>query len=276
MAGTMSSIGSFRKSVWGHYKKHGRHDLPWRKTRDPYKVLVSEVMLQQTQVPRVKEKYAEFLKMFPTMWALEEASLADVLKVWSGLGYNRRAKYLRDAAIEIVREHGGKVPRGYDSLRALPGVGDYTAHAIRVFAFNKPDALIETNIRTVCMYHFFPRVPKIRDRAVLVRAQRAAEGQDPRRWHWALMDYGAYLKASGVRVNARSVHYTKQSRFEGSLRQLRGTILRELHAGSKSRESLRSNLKNSPRSDLEKFKRALAGLVHDRLIVSRKKKWQIA
>ncbi len=164
--------------MWKYWKQNGRHELAWRKTTDSYRILVSEVMLQQTQVPRVIEKYEEFLKKFPYVRTLAKAPLAEVLKVWSGLGYNRRGKYLHDAAKEIVGKYGGRVPRDAAALRALPGIGDYTASAMRVFAFNEPDVLIETNIRAAFIHNFFTtRTPdalvsadtlKIRDRAILV------------------------------------------------------------------------------------------------------------
>jgi len=258
-------------TVWKYWKEHGRHDLPWRKTKDPYRVLVSEVMLQQTQVPRVIEKYKEFLKKFPTVRALAKASLSDVLKVWSGLGYNRRGKYLHDAAKEIV------VVRNIKEALAshLPGVGPYTRAAVRVFAYNEPDILIETNIRTAFIHHFHSNVlqnVRISDVEIIPPATLAAEGQDPRKWHWALMDYGAHLKRSGVRNNSRSAHYTKQSKFEGSLRQIRGAILRELHSGSKTALTLYSLIRANKRI----AGKALEGLVRDGLIVKEKGKWRIA
>ena len=248
----------FRALVWRYWKKDGRHDLPWRKTKDPYRILVSEVMLQQTQVPRVIDKYKEFLKKFPTVRALAKASLSDVLKVWSGLGYNRRGKYLHDAAKEIVEKYGGKVPQDFAALRTLSGVGGYTASAVRVFAFNEPNVLIETNIRTAFIHYFHSNVlqnVRISDVEIIPLATLAAQGQEPREWHWALMDYGAHLKCSGVRNNNRSAHYTKQSKFEGSLRQVRGAILRELHRGKQ------------PRGDASRLRLALAGLLRDGLIV---------
>ncbi len=182
-------------------------------------------MLQQTQVSRALSKYKEFLRSFPTVRALAHAPLQDVLKIWSGLGYNRRAKFLYEAAKKVTTQYKGRFPKEYSALRTLPGVGDYTAKAVRVFAFNEPETLIETNVRTVFIHTFFP-TRKISDTSVLKLARIAAEGQDPRRWHSALMDYGAHLKQSGVRINSRSKHYVKQSKFEGSLRQVRGAILK--------------------------------------------------
>ena len=254
-------IDSFRREVWDYWKKSGRHHLAWRKTRDPYKILVSEVMLQQTQVPRVEGKYREFLKAFPNVRTLEKAPLAEVLKVWSGLGYNRRAKFLHDAAKEVVLKHAGNMPRDIDALLALPGVGEYTAKAVRVFAFNEPEILIETNIRTVFFHYFYSSVlqkSRIRDDQIVPLARAAAKKQDPREWHLALMDYGTHLKASGVRVNARSKHYTKQSKFEGSLRQVRGVILKA-HTGKESLKMVRETYKDA-------YDKAFASLLKDGLI----------
>ena len=263
-----NSVVRFRAEVWKHYTKSGRSSLPWRKARDSYQILVSEVMLQQTQVSRVQEKYREFLRAFPNVHALARSDLATVLQIWSGMGYNRRAKFLRDAAIAVVKRHQGCVPRDYELLRALPGVGDYTARAIRVFAFNEPDTLIETNIRAAAIHHFYRGRYSVKDDELLLILRRAAEGQDPRTWYWALMDYGAHLKRLGVRNNYRSAHYIRQSKFEGSLRQARGAILRELMRGTQM-----SNLVGCSSG---KFRKALASLAHDGLIVTQKGKWRIA
>jgi len=223
-------------------------------------------MLQQTQVPRVIEKYKSFLKKFPTVRALAKAPLSDVLKEWSGLGYNRRAKYLHDTAKKVVGEYQGDFKKALE--HPLPGVGPYTRAAVRAFAFNEPGEIIETNVRSAFIHHFFQGLPLVEDRQILSKATQAAKGQDPRTWHWALMDYGAYLKKSGVRNNSRSKHYTKQSKFVGSLRQIRGAILRELHRGPSYVKKLPFEKKN-----LEK---ALQGLTQDGLIVKEKGKWRIA
>ncbi|MEK7156901.1 MAG: A/G-specific adenine glycosylase [Patescibacteria group bacterium] len=222
-------------------------------------------MLQQTQVSRVIAKYEEFLKMFPTVHALAKATFPEVLKVWNGLGYNRRAKYLHNAAVSIAVEHRGMFPREYPGLRSIPGIGQYTANAVRVFAFDEPEVLLETNVRTAIIHHFFPMKEEVEDYSIEKIAAAAAAEQDPREWHSALFDYGAHLKRSGVRNNSRSKHYTKQSKFEGSLRQVRGAILRELA------KSGRLNLPDSAR-----LRHALAGLKRDGLIVKEKGKWRIA
>ncbi len=260
-----SRILKFRRTVWGYYKKHGRNELPWRKTRDPYRILVSEMMLQQTQVSRVIEKYQEFLKKFPTLRALAKASLADVLKVWSGLGYNRRGKYLHDTAKLLVS--AGNFKYAVAHLK-FPGVGKYTKAAVQVFAFNEPEVLIETNVRTAVIHHFLSKRRNVEDSEIEKIAAAAAEGQDPRMWHSALFDYGTYLKQSGVRLNSQSARYTKQSKFEGSLRQVRGAILRELHKAP-------SALKTSP-FERKRIVDALTALVRDGLIVKIKGKWRIA
>ncbi len=264
-------IAAFRRKVWNHWKKEGRHDLPWRKTKDPYRILVSEVMLQQTQVSRVREKYAEFLNAFPSVRTLARAPLGSVLKIWSGLGYNRRGKYLRDAAKVIVEKYGGNFRKALE--HPLPGVGPYTRAAVRAFSFNEPCVLIETNIRAVYMHHFYTSVlqkTSIADSEIFPLAEAAGRGQDPRTWNWALMDYGAYLKRSGVRNNVRSAHYTKQSKFEGSLRQVRGEILRRLMKGEngKKREDLPAGR--------QEWKKALASLARDGLIVKDGNHWRIA
>lgn len=241
-----------------YWRRHGRHNLPWRKTQDPYKILVSEMMLQQTQVSRVIPKYEEFLKKFPTVQALAKAPLIEVLRVWSGLGYNRRAKFLHDAAKQVAERHDGHFPREYAELRALPGVGDYTAKAIQVFSLNESELLLETNIRTVYLHTFFSNTSKVSDRKLHPYVERAARGQNPRTWHWALMDYGAHLKKSGVKLNSKSAHYTKQSKFEGSLRQMRGAILRA-HAKGDSLSSIKATNKQN-------FEKAFTSLVRDGLV----------
>jgi A/G-specific adenine glycosylase len=213
------------------YKNNGRGHLPWRKTKDPYKILVSELMLQQTQVARVLPKYQSFLKHFPTFAALAKAPLSEVLSEWQGLGYNRRAKFLHHAAKVVVGEHKGKFPKNPEVMQILPGIGHYTARAISAFAFNKPEVFIETNIRTVFIHHYYSSIlqnTRITDAELLPLIERDLKKSkmEPRDFYAALMDYGSYLKASGVRVNNKSAHYTKQSKFEGSARQKRAALLR--------------------------------------------------
>lgn len=232
---TDRSRRAFQTRVWEYYRTHGR-DLPWRRvpvrkdgSHDPYRILVSEIMLQQTQVDRVIPKYRAFLRTFPSIRALARAPLADVLAVWQGLGYNRRAKFLKALAEEVVAHHGGRMPRTRAALETLPGIGPYTAAAVSVFAFNTPEVLIETNIRTVFIRHFFSdRKTPIHDAEILPYIEATMDRTDPRTWYAALMDYGAYLKRVHGNASRRSTHYTRQSKFAGSNRQLRGAIIREL------------------------------------------------
>lgn len=205
-----------------------RRDLPWRRTTDPYHILVSEVMLQQTQVSRVEKKYSEFLRAFPTVKKLAAAPTSEVLKVWQGMGYNRRALALKHAAEVIVRKHKGKVPSDPTLLEALPGIGHYTARAICAFAFNHPDAFIETNIRRVYIHHFFSGKSDISDNELLPLIEATLDRKDPRIWYSALMDYGATLPKTTINPNRRSKHYTKQKPFKGSTREVRGKIIRTL------------------------------------------------
>lgn len=259
-------LTSFRSVVWGYWRENGRHELPWRKTTDPYKILVSEMMLQQTQVSRVLPKYKSFLRKFPTARALAKAPLSAVLKEWSGLGYNRRAKYLHDAAKTSIHNN---YPIGYLLCK---GVGPYTRAAVKVFAFNEPDVLLETNIRTAFIHHFFPRKRAVTDKKLLPFAAAAARGQDPRTWYWALMDYGTHIKRLHQNPSRRSAHYGVQSKFEGSLRQVRGAILKLLIDGSHGDKALAQKLS----FDGKRIRDALHGLALDGLILSEKGSWRIA
>lgn len=228
----------FRKLVYTFYEQHGRHTLPWRKTHDPYKVLVSEIMLQQTQVERVIPFYRAFLYEFPTVRALAGAPLSAVLIRWQGLGYNRRAKMLHEAAKKIVADFGGKLPTAPEALETLPGIGHYTARAVAAFAHNTDVVFVETNLRTVVMHHFFADQEKVSDAEILAVLTRMYPKGDARRWYAALMDYGTHLKRSGVRTNAKSTQYTKQKAFAGSAREARGAILRALASGAKTTTAL--------------------------------------
>jgi len=225
-------IVSFREIVYAFYSEN-RRDLPWRRTLDPYRILVSEIMLQQTQVPRVIDKYEIFIARFPDMASLASASLADVLSIWQGLGYNRRALMLKKMAEEVVTRFGGVLPDDELNLMSLPGVGAYTASAVRAFSFNQPVILIETNVRSVFIHHFFHDREGVPDRDILPLVEAALDREHPREWYSALMDYGSHLKSQVANPGRKSAHYTRQSRFEGSDRQLRGKILSLLVDGEK-------------------------------------------
>ena len=229
----------FIQTVHEHYRVHGRHTLPWRQTTDPYRILVSEIMLQQTPVDRVLPKYQLFLKQFPTVTKLAAAPLGAVLRAWQGLGYNRRAKYVHQCAQAVVACYGGVFPTTYAELKQLPGIGPYTAGAVMAFAYNQPVPIVETNIRTVFLHHFFHDDTNVPDAAILGLVTETLDRANPRRWYAALMDYGVYLKKMYGNQNHRSRQYAKQSKFAGSDRQIRGAIVRTLGAGTLTRARLR-------------------------------------
>ena len=202
--------------------------MPWRQTRNPYHILVSEIMLQQTQVERVLGKYGSFLEKFPDVASLARAPWPEVLAGWQGLGYNRRALSLKRLAQRVMEDWAGELPRSAEGLRSLPGIGPATAGALLAFAFEEPLAFIETNIRRVFLHFFFPG-PGGGDRPgnpAIVEA--TLDRERVRDWYYALMDYGAAMKAAGPNPNRRSAHYARQSPFGGSNREVRSLILQAL------------------------------------------------
>lgn len=224
-----AAIDAFRTEIRTYFHSHVR-DLPWRHTGDPYRIYVSEMMLQQTQAERVVGKYERFIEEFPDFQMIADAPLVHVVESWSGLGYNRRAIYLQNTARRIVNEYGGELPSDPEVLETLPGIGHATAREIAAFAFRKPVVFIETNIRRVFIHFFFHDREGIHDRDILPLVEQTLERDDPRNWYYALFDYGVMLKRTLPNPNRRSAHYQKQSQFEGSNRQLRGKILRLITA----------------------------------------------
>ena len=222
-----AAVERFRRRAWRHGRRHYR-SLPWRETGDPYAILVSEVMLQQTQVTRVLDYYTRFLSRFPDPASLAAAPPAAVLERWSGLGYNRRALALQRAAVAVMRDHGGLLPADRDALLRLPGVGPATAGAVLAFAFSRPAVFIETNIRRVFLHEFFPAAAAVADASLWPLVARTLDRRRPRRWYYALMDWGAELGRRPGNPNRRSAHYSRQSPFAGSRRELRGRVLRLL------------------------------------------------
>lgn len=200
--------------------------MPWRRTDDPYSILVSEIMLQQTQVERVLGKYGPFVDRFPGFDALAVASFRDVLAEWQGLGYNRRAMALHRIAQRVVAEFHGMLPDTVETLKTLPGIGAATAGALVAFAFGKPSVFVETNIRRVFIHFFFLGQNHVTDREILPLVDLTLDRSRVRQWYYALMDYGAMLKNSEGNPNRRSAHYHRQSPFSDSDRQIRGLILR--------------------------------------------------
>ena len=213
-------------------------DMPWRSDTRGYYVLVSEIMLQQTQVDRVIPKFEAFIDRFPDFRSLANASLADVLTLWSGLGYNRRAKYLHDAARMVVDDYEGELPASLDALVKLPGVGKNTAGALLAYVYNQPVLFVETNVRTVYLHHFFTDRTDVSDATILEKLTATIDVEHPREFYWALMDYGSWLKRSGVRNITASKHYRKQAPLAGSIREVRGHILRVLTAGQTTVDTL--------------------------------------
>jgi A/G-specific adenine glycosylase len=214
----------FRNRIYLFYRNN-RRDLPWRNTHDPYRILVSEMMLQQTQVKRVLEVYPRFIEKFPDFAALNAAPVKDLLRVWQGLGYNRRALALKKTASRIINEWNGILPDDEKILCSLPGIGKATSAAVQAFAFGKPSLLIETNIRRVFIHCYFLDSPLVSDREILPLIKETIDHENPRDWYYALMDYGSYLGKTRENPNRRSRQYKKQSPFEGSTRQVRGRIL---------------------------------------------------
>jgi A/G-specific adenine glycosylase len=220
-------ISRFRNLIKTHYRRAGR-SFPWRETRDPYAIPVSEIMLQQTQTERVLKKYPPFIKALPSFESLAAAGMKDVLALWQGLGYNRRAKALREIALKVCGEFGGVLPDEPEVLLTLPGVGTGTAGSLAAFAYNKPAVFIETNIRRVFLHFFFEGRDNVHDKEILPLVEASLDKGNPREWYYGLMDYGVYLKSLYPNANKRSAHYTVQSRFENSNRQVRGRIIKAL------------------------------------------------
>lgn len=254
---------AFQKIVFDYYTKHKR-SFPWREDITPYKILVSEFMLQQTQVSRVEQKFSQFIEAFPTIEVLALSPLSSVLGVWSGLGYNRRAKFLHDSAQMLVRDFHGVIPQDTDSLTLLPGVGENTAGAIRAYAFNAPSCFVETNIRRVVLHHFFADKTNVGDREILTVVKDTLDPHNPREWYWALMDYGSYLPKVINNPNVRSKHYHKQSKFVGSPRQVRGSIIKKL---ATNKRLSKAELAKVTDGDLSHFDAAIEALVNEHFIV---------
>ena len=223
-------IEEFREKIWHYYRENGR-DLVWRHDPTQYQVVVSELMLQQTQVARVKERYPRWMRRFPSFEVLANASVAEVLEEWQGMGYNRRALFLHQIAQVVMRDYGGILPNDPAELVKLPGIGPNTAGSIAAFAYEIPVVFIETNIRRVFIHEFFPEAEEVSDKDLIPLIEQALDAEHPREWHYALMDYGSHLAKTVPNPNRRSRHYTVQPTFDGSSRQIRGEVLRQLMTG---------------------------------------------
>lgn len=220
-------INQFQSIIWENYKNHPRK-FPWRETRNPYHIFISEFMLQQTQAERVVEKYNLFISKFPDFESLAKASLDEVIILWQGLGYNRRAVWMKQAAERIYKEYNNALPQDPKILEEFKGIGHATAREMTIFSYNIREPFIETNIRRVFIYFFFADKQKIEDNQILQLVDKTIDDQNPREWFYALMDYGVMLKKKFPKENPnlKSAKYVKQLKFQGSNRQLRGKILK--------------------------------------------------
>ncbi|MFX1499087.1 MAG: A/G-specific adenine glycosylase [Promethearchaeota archaeon] len=216
---------TFQDIIYSYYKRAGK-DFPFRRDINPYKVLISEIMLQQTQTSRVAVKFLEFIKKFPNLNELANAQTNEILEVWQGLGYNRRAIALKKIAEMIIDNYDGKLPEDINILKSFPQIGHNTASSIIAFAFNRPTYFVETNIRRVYIYFFFQDKKLVSDKEILELVKETLDLSNPREWYYALMDYGAKLKKSHPELNKKSTHYRKQPNFKGSNREIRGKVLK--------------------------------------------------
>lgn len=262
----LETLSHFREFVWRFYAEHKR-PFAWRNVADPYAIVVSEIMLQQTQTHRVEQKYEQFLVAFPSFETLARASLHNVLSVWQGLGYNRRGKYVHEIAQKVMHEYAGFLPAEPEVLATLPGIGKATAASICAFAFNKPTVFIETNIRAVFIHTFFKDKSDVHDNELLPLVAATVDRDNPREWYYALMDYGVFLKKCLPNPSRQSKHHVKQSKFEGSDRQIRGAIIRVLLAQRiVTRDTLLENIATELSSDHIRITKIVDQLVQEGLL----------
>lgn len=255
-------LRSFQTCIWQFYAANKRY-FAWRNVNNPYYVMVSEIMLQQTQTDRVINKFEQFIAAFPDIYSLAEADLQDVLGVWQGLGYNRRGKALWENAQWIVQYFNGVIPNDPAILVTFKHIGPNTAASIVAFAFNKPVIFIETNIRTVYLQTFFKNKENVHDKDLMPLIAQTVDQSNPREWYYALMDYGVYLKKMLPNPNRRSAHYAVQSKFEGSNRQIRGRIIKKLTEVGKIGVD---DLFHSLGREEDRYKVVLDGLIKDGMV----------
>ena len=262
---------SFQEFIWDFYSVNKRQ-FAWRNVDDPYLVVVSEIMLQQTQTYRVEPKFDLWIGEFPDFASLAQASLRDVLSIWQGLGYNRRAMALQKIAQRVMDQYNGQLPDNPAILETFSAIGPATAASICAFAFNQSMVFIETNIRTVFIHTFFKNRPEVADKEIYPLVEQTLDLSNPRDWYYALMDYGVALKKQLPNPNRKSKHYTKQSRFDGSDRQIRGMILRELTKRSLNEGALFDVINKEP----ERVKNILQDLVAEKFIIKKGNAFHIA
>lgn len=272
---TPEALRRFKTIIKTYYKNHGR-PFAWRSDTSEYSILVSEIMLQQTQTKRVETKYVEWMNAFPNYKVLARAPLSKVLKVWQGMGYNRRAIALQKAAQMILKDFDGQLPKTPEELITLPHVGPNTAGSIAAFAFNTPTIFIETNIRSVYIAFFFPGRTDVHDSEIIKLVERTLDKKNPRDWYYALMDYGVRLKKTLPNPNKKSKHYSKQSKFIGSNRQIRGSILRVLTEKAQTLGSIIKKVENDiSEVDKEKVKKNLEVMEGEGFVKKEKSKYRI-
>ena len=266
-------LRAFKREVMAYYRKN-RREMAWRSDTRAYFIVVSEIMLQQTQVDRVRIKFTSFVKRFPDWQSLARASNHEVLAEWSGLGYNRRSLYLKRIA-EAVAEKGEDILNSKDSLLELPGIGPNTAGSILAFAFNQPIPFIETNIRSAFIHFFFKdSEEKIPDSELFPLIEKALDKKNPREWYYALMDYGSYLKKLHLNPSRKSAHHVKQSSFKGSNRELRSNILKLIMTGKKPAIAVEKEF--SATWDLAQIRKNLADMEKEGFIAKKSGMYQIA
>lgn len=257
------SIHRFNAILSEFYLKN-RRPMPWRDEITPYRVVVSEIMLQQTLVPSVMKKFDYFIQVFPDFVTLAQASLEGVLRAWQGLGYNRRAKYLLQIAQEIMIRWDGIVPDDPEVLRTLPGIGPATAGSIVVFTYDRPIVFIETNVRRVFIHHFFQDQVGVSDKEIYPVLNRTLDHTHPRDWYYSIMDYGTFLAGAIENPNRRSRHYAVQSKFSGSDREMRGRILKILlDEGPTAGDIIHQKIQ----SEKERTDRILGQMIHEGLLM---------
>ncbi|MCF7944555.1 MAG: A/G-specific adenine glycosylase [Spirochaetia bacterium] len=266
-------IGNFRALIYAYYSNFGRK-FPWRETQDPYRILLSEMMLQQTQTDRVLPKYIQFLETYPDIKALVKADISELITLWKGLGYNRRALALVRIAKTVVEKWDGQIPEDEKLLRSLYMVGPATAAAIRAFSFTKPSLYLETNIRRVLLYFFFYGAEEVKDAQLYDLLEHIMDEKDPKHWYYALMDYGVFLKKVIPNPNRRSAHYTRQAQFKNSNREIRGKLLDLLISkGDVQFEDINAELNYSE----ERLLNCLNSLINEGFIsVSQSKQTEVA
>jgi A/G-specific adenine glycosylase len=237
-----NEIALFREKIFDFYQLN-RRSFPWRETTDRYAVMVSEIMLQQTQAERVVGKFTLWMERFPDPETLASASLREVLLLWSGLGYNSRGQRLQSCAKVIMERFGGVVPASPEQLKTLPGIGEYTCRSIPVFADNLDAAAVDTNIRRIIIHEFSLPEDTLKHKIQEAAEQLVPQGRS-REWHNALMDYGS-LCLTSRRTGIRPL--TKQSKFQGSKRWYRGRLIKELiHSEGMFFEEMEEKYGNCP------------------------------